>query len=72
MLGPIWTLKILMEGKYLRKTFTRGWGFYPSPGPMSKIISDSRVRVRGFTTIASNSSYASDSYFTYKASNSDS
>ena len=39
---------------------------------MSKIRSDSRVRTRGFTTITSNSSYDYDSYFTNKASGSDS
>ena len=39
---------------------------------MSKIRSYSRVRARGSTTVASNSSYASDSYFTNKASGSDS
>ena len=39
---------------------------------MSKIRSDLRVRARGISTVTSNSSYASDSYFTNKASGSDS
>ena len=43
-----------------------------SPGPISEIRSDLIVRARGFTTITSDSSYASDSYFTSKASGSDS
>ena len=50
----------------------KSYAVYRSPGPMSKIRSDSRGRARGFTTVASNSSYASDSYFTNKASTSDS
>ena len=43
-----------------------------SPGPMSKIRSDFRVRARGICTGTSNSGYASDSYLTNKASGSDS
>ena len=39
---------------------------------MSKIRSDLRAITRGFASITSNSSYASDSYFTNKASGSDS
>ena len=39
---------------------------------MSKIRSDLRVRTRGFTNVTSDSSYASDSYFTNKPSGSDS
>ena len=39
---------------------------------MSEIRSDLIVRARDFTTITSDSSYASDSYFTNKASGSDS
>ena len=34
---------------------------------MSKIRSDLRVRARGITTITSNSSYTSDSYFANKS-----
>ena len=39
---------------------------------MSKIRSDLRVRTRGCTNVTSDSSYASDSYFTNKPSGSDS
>ena len=43
-----------------------------SPGPMSEMTSDLRVRGRGIITVTSNPSYAADSYFTNKGSGSDS
>ena len=69
---PLLTFIVYLLISSLTKKYVKERTSIRSPGPMSKIRSDLRVRTRGFTNVTCDSSYASDSYFTNKPSGSDS